>query len=536
MSWQTDAADQLNINANVFVPNINASAFVPSWGPSPTAEPAQVNGVKLPEENAAPAEDWDKMDEGASGDISDTAATTETNKIEPVPLGSNAVEMEMDDDEEEERQAAAKKKKKPEVEIEQKQGKEHISIVFVGHVDAGKSTLGGQIMFLTGEVDKRTLEKYEREAREANRESWYLSWALDTNKEEREKGKTVEVGRAFFETEMKTFTILDAPGHRSYVPNMIGGAAQADVAILVISARKGEFETGFEKGGQTREHTLLIKTAGVKYLVVAINKMDDPTVDWSEERYDEIIDKLTPFIKKSGFNTKKDVHFMPISGLTGLFIKDVPSPNPFPKYTGPSLLGHIDYLPKILRADGPLRLPVAGKYKDMGVVVCGKIESGFLAKNSNLIMMPIKKEVSTISIFTDKEETEMSYTGENVELKLKGVEEEEVSTGFVVCDKTDLCHVCRKFDAQIHIIDYDSIIAPGFSCIIHVHTAIEEVVFKGFLCAVDRKTGKRTENKPRFVKQDDVVIARLEASRPICLEMFSMFPQMGRFTLRYNDR
>lgn len=167
-------------------------------------------------------------------------------------------------------------------------------------LDAGKSTIGGQIMSLTGMVDKRTLEKYEREAREKSRESWYLSWALDTNQEERDKGKTVEVGRAYFETEKKHFTILDAPGHKSFVPNMIGGAAQADLAVLVLSARKGEFETGFDRGGQTREHAMLAKTAGVKHLVVLVNKMDDPTVNWDENRFNECRDKILPYLKKLG--------------------------------------------------------------------------------------------------------------------------------------------------------------------------------------------------------------------------------------------
>ena len=218
------------------------------------------------------------------------------------------------------------------------------------------------------------------------------------------------------------YQTLSVLGHRSYVPNMIGGAAQADVAILVISARKGEFETGFEKGGQTREHTTLIKTAGVKHVVVAINKMDDSTVKWSKDRYQEIVEKLTPFMKKSGFNPKKDIHFMPISGLTGAFIKEIPSDNPFPFYEGPSLLNFIDALPKIKRTDGPLRLPVAGKYKDMGVVVCGKIESGYIDRlKSDLVMMPLRKEVSILSIFADKEETDVAYTGENVEVKLKGM-------------------------------------------------------------------------------------------------------------------
>ena len=169
--------------------------------------------------------------------------------------------------------------------------KENVNVVFVGHVDAGKSTMGGHILFLTGMVDKRTLEKFEKESKDLGRESWYLSWALDTGDEERAKGITVECGRAFFETDHRRFTILDAPGHKNYVPSMITGAAQADVAILVISARKGEFETGFEKGGQTREHATLVKTCGVKRLIVVVNKMDDPTVQWSKERYDEIVEK-----------------------------------------------------------------------------------------------------------------------------------------------------------------------------------------------------------------------------------------------------
>ena len=165
-----------------------------------------------------------------------------------------------------------------------KVGKEHVNMVFIGHVDAGKSTIGGQIMLLTGAVDKRTMEKTMKEAKEKNCESWGLSWFLDCNEEEREKGQTIEAGRAFFNTDKKHCTILDAPGHKCYVPNMISAVAQADLAVLVISARKGEFETGFEKGGQTGEHAILAKTAGVQYLIVLVNKMDDPTVNWSQQR------------------------------------------------------------------------------------------------------------------------------------------------------------------------------------------------------------------------------------------------------------
>lgn len=206
--------------------------------------------------------------------------------------------------------------------------KEHLNIVFVGHVDAGKSTLGGNLLYITGAVDKRTMEKYEREAKEAGKDTWYLSWALDSTPQERSKGKTVEVGRAYFETDGRRYTILDAPGHKTYVPSMISGAAQADVAILVISARKGEFETGFERGGQTREHVMLIKTVGVTKIVAVVNKMDDPTVCWDQPRFNEIKEKITPFIKAAGFNPKTDVIFIPVSAYTGLNLKD-----PVPKST-----------------------------------------------------------------------------------------------------------------------------------------------------------------------------------------------------------
>jgi len=216
------------------------------------------------------------------------------------PSGQNSAAPSINGDEVESRDAdAVVKEQEEELDeslVQDMYGKEHVNVVFIGHVDAGKSTLGGNILFLTGMVDERTMEKYEKEAREAGRESWYLSWALDTSKEERSKGKTVEVGRARFETEKRRYTILDAPGHKSFVPNMISGAAQADVGVLVISARKGEFETGFDKGGQTREHAVLAKMQGINKLVIVINKMDDPTVEWSKERQNSA--SLTPALSR----------------------------------------------------------------------------------------------------------------------------------------------------------------------------------------------------------------------------------------------
>jgi peptide chain release factor subunit 3 len=347
--------------------NINASEFVPSWGPpsnngpkggeetsstnhnkrSPTnsASPMQVDS---PAHQAGSSgggvgptekESWEDTDNSAA-----TPATTpedEENSMEN-EAGSLFVPA-----------SKPRTKVKPKVEEATTTEKEHVNVVFIGHVDAGKSTIGGQIMYLTGMVDKRTLEKYEREAKEKNRESWYLSWCMDTNLEEREKGKTVEVGRGFFETEIKHFTILDAPGHKSFVPNMISGASQADLAVLVISARKGEFETGFERGGQTREHAMLVKTAGVKHMVVLVNKMDDPTVQWDKARYDYCKENLTPYLKKVGFNPSKDVKFMPCSGLTGAGLMESVA-ELAPWYKAEPFIPYINSLPTLYRnVDGP---------------------------------------------------------------------------------------------------------------------------------------------------------------------------------------
>jgi peptide chain release factor subunit 3 len=360
-----------------------------------------------------------------------------------------------------------------------------------------------------------------------------LSWALDTNLEERDKGKTVEVGRAFFETESKHFTILDAPGHKSFVPNMIGGASQADVAVLVISARKGEFETGFERGGQTREHAMLVKTAGVRHLIIVVNKMDDPTVEWDEARFIDIRDKLTPYLKKCGFNPKSDIFYIPVSGLTGINLKDC-AREMCPWYDGPSLIQYLDSLPPVSRmSEGPVRMPIVDRYKDMGTIVLGKVESGSIARGQILIMMPNKCAVEVMQLWSDDDETEQVFPGENVKLKLKNVEEEDVSPGFILCSPDNLCHTAKVFDAQIVILEHKSIICAGYSAVMHVHTCAEEVNIKALICLIDKKTNEKSKTRPRFVKQDQIAIVRLEVlGGMICVEPFKDFPQMGRFTLR----
>lgn len=513
-----DSSPSTPTQAAVTTPVADPPPPPPAATPStPSADtPADELNDKTPEEPEL-IDSWDAEDEPAS--------TPDDDEIEE--LGEDGDQL-----------TAIKPSKKKVIKVEDtKSKKEHVNVVFIGHVDAGKSTIGGQIMSLTGMVDKRTLEKYEREAREKSRESWYLSWALDTNQEERDKGKTVEVGRAYFETERKHFTILDAPGHKSFVPNMIGGAAQADLAVLVISARKGEFETGFDRGGQTREHAMLAKTAGVKHLVVLVNKMDDPTVNWDEARYNECKDKILPYLKKLGFNPTKDLTFMPCSGLTGSGLKESIDETLCPWYRGMPFIPFIDQLPSLNRQfDGPFIMPIVDKYKDMGTVVMGKVESGCAKKGQNLLVMPNRSQVSVDQLWSDDDEVTAVGPGENVKIKLKGIEEEDVSPGFVLCDASNPIKTGKIFDAQVVILEHKSIICAGYSAVMHIHCAAEEITVKALICLVDKKSGDKSKTRPRFVKQDQVAIMRIECSGLICLEQFKLFPQMGRFTLRDENK
>ena len=422
--------------------------------------------------------------------------------------------------------------------LEEMYGKEHVNLIFIGHVDAGKSTLGGQILALTGMVDERTLEKYKKEAKDAGRETWYFSWVLDLNKEERAKGKTVEVGRGFFETEKRRYTILDAPGHKTFVPNMIGGASQADVGILVISARKGEYETGFEKGGQTREHAMLAKTQGVNKLVIAVNKMDDPTVEWSQARYNECITKLTIFLKGVGYNPKTDLAFLPISAQTGLGVRDKIPKDVASWNTAPSLLEYLDGMDKLERKiNAPFMMPVGGKYRDMGTLVEGRIEAGVIQKGSNYIMMPNREEVGVAALYGETEdEIPHATCGDQVRMRLRGIEEEDIMPGYVLCSPKRLVHCVRAFEAQIHLLpELKSILSAGFPCVLHVHAAIEEINFAALLHRLEKGTGRKSKKPPPFAKKGEQVIARLEVtsgSGKVCIERFEDYAQMGRFTLR----
>ncbi|KAL4887168.1 P-loop containing nucleoside triphosphate hydrolase protein [Aspergillus karnatakaensis] len=422
--------------------------------------------------------------------------------------------------------------------------KEHVNIVFIGHVDAGKSTLGGSILYVTGMVDERTLDKYRRDAKEAGRETWYLSWALDLTNEERAKGKTVEVGRAHFKVDVPTpdgtverhFSILDAPGHKSYVHHMIGGASQADIGVLVISARKGEYETGFEKGGQTREHALLARNTGVRKLVVAVNKMDDITVEWSKARFEECTVKVSKFLEALGYK-KDDLTFMPISAQRTLGIKDRVPKDLCPWYDGPSLIEYLTNMKMPERnLNAPFMMPISAKYRDMGTVVEGRVEAGVIKKNQTCIIMPNRTKVEIAALYGETEDEIPNGTcGEQVRMRLRGVEEEDLLPGFVMCSPKRPVHCVSAFEAKIRILDLKSILTAGYNCVMHVHSAVEEVTVAALLHKLEPGTGRRSKRPPPFASKGQMIIARIEVTSTagaVCVERFEDYNQMGRFTLR----
>jgi len=428
--------------------------------------------------------------------------------------------------------------------IEVDETRQPCSLVFIGHVDAGKSTISGNLMLAMGVIDKRTVEKYKEEAKSKNRESWWLAYVMDENEEEKAKGKTVEIGRANFDTPKKRWTIFDAPGHKNYVPNMIMGAALADYGALVISAKKGEFEAGFDGDGQTREHVQLAKSLGISKLVIVVNKMDEPTVKWSKDRYNEITNALKPFLSQSGYDPEKDCVFLPVSGLQGENIERTIDPKVCNWYQGKYFLEILDDLPVPSRdPNGPLRVPVLDKMLDRGVIVFGKVESGTIKLGDGLRLMPSGISCQVQTIYNGKEEcVRYAKPGENVKLRLNIENEERVNKGDVIClrDQASV-PVSELFEAEVEIlqlIDYKPIMSKGYQCILHIHTVADEATIKEILVSYE-KTEKGDiieKQKPQYAKSFNRIICRIQTRIPIPLEKNETMPQLGRFTLRDEGR
>jgi peptide chain release factor subunit 3 len=367
---------------------------------------------------------------------------------------------------------------------------------------------------------------------------------MDTSEEERAKGKTVEVGKAQFETELKRFTILDAPGHKNYVPNMIQGACQADVGILVISARKGEFEAGFDRGGQSREHAMLAKTLGVSYLIVAVNKMDEPTVQWRKERFDEIVTKIRPFLKGCGFTIKTEVKFIPISGLGGANVKEEVSESVCPWWkqmhtagenntSAPTVMSLLDVLEIPNRnASGPLRIPVLDRYSERGTIAMGKVESGTIRPGMKITVMPTRAVFKVDEVYVNEVRVAGARPGESILIRLGGAKVEDIRRGYVICSDAP-CRAVDKLICQIAIADmpeHTKVMTSGFQCIFHAHTAEVECTVTKIFETTNSK--HQVLKDARFASVGMRAIVMLTLGDTVPLEAYDDLPFLGRFTLR----
>ena len=414
-------------------------------------------------------------------------------------------------------------------------GKEkmHINLVVIGHVDAGKSTTTGHLIYKCGGIDKRTIEKFEKEAAELGKGSFKYAWVLDNLKAERERGITIDIALWKFESPKFYFTVIDAPGHRDFIKNMITGTSQADIAILVIDSSVGGFEAGISKDGQTREHALLAFTLGVKQMIVACNKMDDVSVKYGEGRYKEIKAEVSTYLKKVGYKPMK-IPFVPISGWMGDNMIDKSTNMPW--YKGPYLLEALDNAnPPKRPSDKPLRLPLQDVYKigGIGTVPVGRVETGIIKPGMVCTFAPVQITTEVKSVEMHHESLPEAVPGDNVGFNVKNVSVKDIRRGNVCGDsKKDPPKGASTFFAQVIVMNHPGQISSGYSPVLDCHTAHVACKFKNIDQKMDRRSGKVLEENPKFVKTGDACMVTLEPTKPLCVESFAEYPPLGRFAVR----
>jgi len=411
--------------------------------------------------------------------------------------------------------------------------KPHVNLVVIGHVDSGKSTTTGHLIYKCGGIDKRTIEKYEKESIEMGKPSFKFAWVLDRLKAERERGITIDISLWKFETNKYYFTIIAAPGHRDFIMNMITGTSQADVAILVVSSAKGEFEAGISDQGQTREHALLAYTLGVKQMIVLVNKMDSNTTNWAQTRYDEVQKEISSYLAKVGYKPET-IPFVPISGWLGDNMLEKSSNLSW--YKGPTLFEALDAIKEPKRpVDRPLRIPIQDVYKigGIGTVPVGRVETGTLVKGQSITVAPVQIVTEVKSIEMHHTEMEQAQPGDNIGFNVKGLSVKDLRRGYVVGDtKNDPPFGCSDFTAQVIIMNHPGEIRSGYSPVLDCHTSHIACKFAELLAKVDKRSGKETEPNPKFIKKGDSAIVKLEPSKPMVVEAFAEYAPLGRFAVR----
>ncbi|KAJ6732141.1 TRANSLATION FACTOR [Salix purpurea] len=409
-----------------------------------------------------------------------------------------------------------------------------LNLAIVGHVDSGKSTLSGRLLHLLGRITQKEMHKYEKEAKLQGKGSFAYAWALDESPEERERGITMTVAVAYFDSKRYHVVVLDSPGHKDFVPNMISGATQADAAILVIDASVGGFEAGMDSKGQTREHALLIRSFGVDQIIVAVNKMD--SVEYSKDRFDLIRTQLGTFLRSCGFKDSL-VSWIPLSAMKNQNLVAAPSDNCLSSwYRGPYLLNAIDSLqPPTRDFSKPLLMPICDVVISSSqgqVSACGKLEAGALRSGLKVLVMP-SGDVGTVrSLERDSQACDVARAGDNVTVSLQGIDGSNVMTGGVLCHPDFPVAVAQRFELKVRVLDLAIPLLIGSQLEFHGHRAKEAATVLKIISVLDPKTGKVTKKAPRCLTSKQIAVIELFLDEPVCVEEYTNCRALGRAFLR----
>ncbi len=402
-----------------------------------------------------------------------------------------------------------------------------LNVAFIGHVDAGKSTTVGRLLYDSGAIDPQLLERLRREAQEKGKAGFEFAYVMDNLKEERERGVTIDVAHKKFETPKYEITIVDCPGHRDFIKNMITGASQADAAVLVVDVN--DAKTGIQP--QTREHMFLARTLGIKQIAVAINKMD--TVNYSQEEYEKMKKMLSEqLLKVLGYNPDQ-IDFIPTASLKGDNV--VKRSENMPWYKGPTLVEALDkFQPPEKPVNLPLRIPIQDVYSITGVgtVPVGRVETGVLRPGDKVVFEPAGVSGEVKSIEMHHEQIQQAEPGDNIGFNVRGVSKKDIKRGDVCGHPDNPPTVAEEFTAQIVVLQHPTAITVGYTPVFHAHTAQVACTFIELLKKLDPRTGQVIEENPQFLKTGDAAIVKIKPTKPMVIENVREIPQLGRFAIR----
>jgi elongation factor 1-alpha len=401
--------------------------------------------------------------------------------------------------------------------------KPHQNLAIIGHVDHGKSTLVGRLLYETGSVPEHVIEQHREEAESQGKGGFEFAYVMDNLAEERERGVTIDIAHQEFDTDEFYFTIVDTPGHRDFVKNMITGASQADNAVLVVAADDGVQP-------QTQEHVFLARTLGINELVVAVNKMD--LVDYEENRYDEAVEEVKGLLGQVNFDTD-DASFIPVSAFEGDNIAEDSENTPW--YDEETVLEALNSLPEPQPpTDAPLRLPIQDVYtiSGIGTVPVGRVETGILATGDNVSFQPsdVGGEVKTVEMH--HEEVPQAEPGDNVGFNVRGIGKDDIRRGDVCGPADDPPTVAETFQAQIVVMQHPSVITSGYTPVFHAHTTQVACTIESIDSKIDPASGDIDEENPDFIQSGDAAVVTVRPQKPLSIEPSSEIPELGSFAIR----